>query len=481
MIMDGSWRYLNLDMSLNYSNVNSGWTGGGTVTGLRFDFCENTGMVMEFDFFLVSEGRMLSNQTTLNIGPANPFYPTISTQYYTRKVDNCGATSCASTNVVLPPLGTTLALNNEAATCYVNANETIRYYHSSGRYITSVTAGATTLGSTVATNYLESGYMIVPACNMASLDVAVMQRHWVITPTVNGSAIVRLPYYTSELANLGARSLVSSSNFDLIVSPNNSNVLLSKYSGGAFPSATNVNNNPYDNCAVGGMLLYNNAGIGTTNPVANITAMYSDFSIPGFSEFWLHGNSNNSPLPIELSSFAAICNEAGSEVDVRWSTASENNTSHFEVERSLDAQNWEIISSIAAAGNSTSTLNYSMKDLDARVNSILYYRLNQFDLDGASKMFGVVSVEYLSNEKGFELFPNPAGTDVTVLLHGEHQVGETNIIFTDINGKEVKKVVYNEQTGKLMTIDLRNLEPGVYIVRLMSGNESNQFVRLIKQ
>ena len=185
-------------------------------------------------------------------------------------------------------------------------------------------------------------------------------------------------------------------------------------------------------------------------------------------------------LPVTLSSFAAICNEAGSEVDVRWSTASEQNSSHYTIERSFDGMNWDILGSVNAAGNSTTSLNYELTDADVRGRSIIYYRLNQYDLDGVSEIFGPTSAECLNGTEGFELFPNPAGTDVTVLLHGEHQVGETNIIFTDINGKEVKKVVYNEQTGKLMTIDLRNLEPGVYIVQMLNTNSNDQFVRLIK-
>jgi hypothetical protein len=87
----------------------------------------------------------------------------------------------------------------------------------------------------------------------------------------------------------------------------------------------------------------------------------------------------------------------------------------------------------------------------------------------------------LNDQLGFEVFPNPAGTDVTVLLHGEHQEGETEIIFTDLNGKEVKRIIYTEQAGKLMTVDLRNLEPGVYVVRMLNTLSNDQFMRLIKQ
>jgi hypothetical protein len=111
---------------------------------------------------------------------------------------------------------------------------------------------------------------------------------------------------------------------------------------------------------------------------------------------------------------------------------------------------------------------------------VIYYSLNQVDLDGVAKLYGPTSAECLSNNNGLELFPNPVGTDVTVLLHGEFVDG-TQVIFSDINGKEVKKITYKEQSGKLITVDLRNLEPGVYLVRMIDGDTNSQFVRLVKQ
>jgi hypothetical protein len=186
-------------------------------------------------------------------------------------------------------------------------------------------------------------------------------------------------------------------------------------------------------------------------------------------------------LPIELASFASVCGESGEEVTVRWSTSSEHNSSHFTVDRSIDGIDWEVLGTVNAAGNSTSNLNYELTDSDARDHAVVYYRLNQFDIDGTAKVYGPTSAECLNDQLGFEVFPNPAGTNVTVLLHGEHQEGETSIHITDINGKEVKTIFYSEQVGKLISVDLRNLEQGVYVVRLVNGEENNQFVRLVKQ
>jgi hypothetical protein len=484
MIMDGSWHYLNLDMSLNYSNVNSGWIGGGTVTGLRFDFCENTGMVMEFDFFLVSESRMIGDQANLVLNPGDTYYPTTSTQYFTRKIDNCGATSCASTNVNLPPLGTNLSLDGENETCLVNQMGWVHFYHTSGRLIASVNSGGQNLGNVTITSYVEGAPASVPACDFplnTDYTTAYMQRHWVVTPQFQPATPVqvKLPFNNVEFTNLvGVANTNPNGNDDLLLPDD---LKLTKYSG-----PLNVNDDAVDNCpsngGSGGATIHTQTGTNVTTLYSLVTgAQYAEYPVPSFSELWLHGSLLNSPLPVELVSLAAVCEENGNDVKVRWTTASEQNSSHFTVERSVDGINWLILGTVNAAGTSTSNLNYEMIDSDTRGYSVIYYRLNQFDNNGVSKAYGPISAECLSEQLDFEVFPNPAGNEVTVLLHGEHQEGQTSIHITDINGKEVKTIFYSEQVGKLISVDLRNLEQGVYIVRLVNGEENNQFVRLVKQ
>jgi hypothetical protein len=484
MIMDGSWHYLNLDMSLNYSNVNSGWIGGGTVTGLRFDFCENTGMVMEFDFFLVSESRMIGNQANLVLNPGDTYYPTTSTQYFTRKIDNCGATNCASTNVNLPPLGTNLSLDGENETCLVNQMGWVHFYHTSGRLIASVNSGGQNLGNVTITSYVEGAPASVPACGFplnTDYITAYMQRHWVVTPQFQPATPVqvKLPFNNVEFTNLVGVANTNPNGNDNLLVPND--LKLTKYSG-----PLNVNDDAVDNCpsngGSGGATIHTQTGTNVTTLYSLVTgAQYAEYPVPSFSELWLHGSLLNSPLPVELALLAAVCEENGNDVKVRWTTASEQNSSHFTVERSVDGINWIILGTVNAAGTSTSNLNYEMIDSDTRGYSVIYYRLNQFDNNGASKVYGPISAECLNEQLDFEVFPNPAGTDVTVVLHGEHQEGETSIHITDINGKEVKTIFYSEQVGKLISVDLRNLEQGIYIVRLVNGEENNQFVRLIKQ
>jgi len=187
----------------------------------------------------------------------------------------------------------------------------------------------------------------------------------------------------------------------------------------------------------------------------------------------------NAVLPVELTSFTALCNSTNDEVSVRWTTASEHNSSHFNVERSTDGSSWDLMTTTNAAGNSTITQVYEVKDFDVRAYETIYYRLQQFDQDGASKQYGPVSVSCSDGQNSWEVFPNPAGSEVTILLKGDFAAESTQIHITDINGKSMQ-VIQHEQ-GQLITVDLRAYAPGVYIVRLMDGKNNDQFVRLVKQ
>lgn len=117
------------------------------------------------------------------------------------------------------------------------------------------------------------------------------------------------------------------------------------------------------------------------------------------------------PLPVELVSFQAI--PVGDAVDILWITASEQNSSHFVVERSPDGQYWSAVDHMTAAGFSYRPVNYVMKDL-LPLPGTSYYRLLQVDLDGSQTLSEQVPVHFKSATDGLVAWPNPAQDMVTV-------------------------------------------------------------------
>lgn len=117
------------------------------------------------------------------------------------------------------------------------------------------------------------------------------------------------------------------------------------------------------------------------------------------------------PLPVELVSFQAF--PVRGSVDLAWMTASEQNSSHFVVERSPDGQYWTPVDHVPAVGFSYAPMNYYAKD-PSPLPGTSYYRLMQVDLDGSRTWSEQVPVHFRNDDEGLVAWPNPAQTMVTV-------------------------------------------------------------------
>lgn len=114
------------------------------------------------------------------------------------------------------------------------------------------------------------------------------------------------------------------------------------------------------------------------------------------------------PLPLEWLSFNAL--QINSSVTINWSTAWEQNTSRFILEKSIDGKHFSEIATFAAAGNTYHVSNYNFIDQKAFVDNTnaLYYQLKEIDRDGRinySKI-EVVRIESLP-AGGLNIYPNP--------------------------------------------------------------------------
>lgn len=128
---------------------------------------------------------------------------------------------------------------------------------------------------------------------------------------------------------------------------------------------------------------WNTADFDPNAGMANLTALASGDS-------YVARYVRNTVLPVELVYFDAEC--SGAAVLLEWSTASESNSDHFDVERSTDGTAWETIGSVAAAGQSIQTVAYRIEDAHP-LNGTAYYRLRQFDTDGSATTSLIVAVD----------------------------------------------------------------------------------------
>ena len=93
------------------------------------------------------------------------------------------------------------------------------------------------------------------------------------------------------------------------------------------------------------------------------------------------------PLPVEMIAFNGYYDEDRDEYNLSWQTASESNSSHFVVEQSPDGIYWDTAGVVAAAGNSNGLIDYNLK-VDDLFDGGGYFRILQYDLNGAYEMYG---------------------------------------------------------------------------------------------
>ena len=140
--------------------------------------------------------------------------------------------------------------------------------------------------------------------------------------------------------------------------------------------------------------------------------------------------SRISALPIEL-----LYLEGDKESDynlIRWSTATEHNTSHFVVEKSEDGYEWNLLGQVTASQNSTQEVKYDL--IDQNVKPIFnYYRLKQYDIDGMNQTYGPIKIDNRQKEKKILYYINTLGQMVTSNTKG--------LIFEVYEDGTMKKII----------------------------------------
>jgi hypothetical protein len=179
------------------------------------------------------------------------------------------------------------------------------------------------------------------------------------------------------------------------------------------------------------------------------------------------GVGTSTPVPIGLLSFSA--QRTGRVNKITWSTSQEINTSHFVIERSNDGQRYSSIGKISAAGNSSTTRNYSFID-NTPERGINYYRLRIVDVDNHEKMSTVKNVRN-EGTADVAVYPNPVRDYMQVNITSD-KADKATIVITDINGKSV-----NIQSTRIVeginyvTLNTYNLSKGLYVIKIQLNED----------
>jgi hypothetical protein len=188
-------------------------------------------------------------------------------------------------------------------------------------------------------------------------------------------------------------------------------------------------------------------------------------------------------VPVKLTSFTATKN--GDDVNLNWSTASEINNNHFEVEKSMNGIDFKAISTLKGKGTTTQASNYATNDEEAAKNTSsrnLYYRLKQVDHDGAFTYSRIAVVEMNNNKTSvLSTYPNPSNGNFNIKADLSSTqtltVKAVNMMGATVWNKTLKPLSAGQQTINAQMW----LPNGVYMLLLEQNGQTQKHKFVIEK
>lgn len=357
-------------------------------------------------------------------------------------------------------------VQNIYANSYSVASPCTNFVASSG----FVTAGANL--STSVTANLTAGITYVLTIGTFSSTQPALPISYVITTSGAGTVIGSNPVYTNPGAGFS---------YGYIIVNNATNTIVGF---SATPNLTNSTTYPAGSYSVYG-ISYNNSvttlntyvGQNFNNLTSAIASNPSGFCA-NLSKNAIQVNITSAPLPVTLLGLKA--RKVNKQTSLTWSTASEQNSDYFLVERSVDGVNFiKSLGSVTAAHNSSTLKNYSLNDVTPS-SKWNYYRLKQFDLDGKFTYSNIAAVNFDNPASQILIYPNPAVSQLNVELNSD-KADKLSIEIIDSKGAIVRRQTWNVLQGANLTkINIENMAQGAYVLKYYGKDGTPNYTKFIK-
>ena len=200
-----------------------------------------------------------------------------------------------------------------------------------------------------------------------------------------------------------------------------------------------------------------------------IDATNNEVTCNGFSQFsWISVGPSFSILPLNLLSFNGVTEDKVNKLN--WVTDNEVNVSHFELEKSPDGINFEVLTTIPSYQLSSVRNYYNFNDVNP-LPIITYYRLTSVDIDGTTYKSNVIALDNKTETQIGVLYPNPTN-DIIKYNFTTEQPEKIEIKVLDVVGKVVLRIETELEVGNnTIPISLSELPSGTYTIQIKHMNQ----------
>ncbi|MBX2930497.1 MAG: T9SS type A sorting domain-containing protein [Chitinophagaceae bacterium] len=266
-----------------------------------------------------------------------------------------------------------------------------------------------------------------------------------------------------------------------LISVGDADIFVAKYDlNGNYLGAFSIGSLQYDDgqhIAINGDDIILNANYSAN--VADIDPSTNTYSLTHSNDidFFIAQYKWNSTLPAFLTAFTSHYTK-GEKIDLIWATTTEINVAYYEVERSINGNDFEAIGKITAQNRASS--NYNFADFNYNKKGNNYYRVKIVDNDSKYSYSKILQVK-INDTKKIEIYPNPIVNGIlSIYLNDVSSNKRINVRLINQAGQILYNNYYTQETDGKIDINVANYASGNYIVQLINEQGVVQTAQFIK-
>ena len=183
-------------------------------------------------------------------------------------------------------------------------------------------------------------------------------------------------------------------------------------------------------------------------------------------------------LPVSISYFNAAKGNGFNTLN--WQAACSTDKAVFEIERSTDGRNFTTINTVTATqAQCAQSVNYVD---NTSLTGTVFYRIKSVDINGKASYSVIIKLGAQQSDMKFAgVLPNPV-SNVAQLNIVTSKKDNVELSILSMEGKTVQRSTVQLQPGSsILSLDVANLQKGLYIIKGVFGNGETSSIKFVKQ